>query len=361
MASRSVRRAIRAVRSTQYSVPSTRHERRLESNHTVTSVATRPASGRPAHPLAFGPWRPTRRLPSGGPLALFRAAAAGERGPGCYVVKSGVPGDVVAVAMLRREAIVAAEVGCPHLVSVVASQAECATPYIVQPYLDGVTLRQLMQWGAERGFVISLPLALSVCRQVAAALAALHEVGWLHGQVRPEHIILSPRGHGTLIDLTQSRRLGTAECVVDVSNGRWPVYASPEIFLARKQFTAAADVYSLGVMLFEVLCGQSPFSGCPRKLAHSHRSDRPPDVRRWRADAPKEVSELLWRMLAKEPLRRPSAEQVVRWLAEMEIEELRGAGVLACRRLVSADRNVCPTKRAAAGGGRPDRARPSGA
>jgi serine/threonine protein kinase len=322
MASRSVRRAIRAVRSTQYSVPSTRHERRLESNHTVTSVATRPASGRPAHPLAFGPWRLTRRLPSGGPLALFRAAAVSDRGPGCYVVKSAVPGDVIAGAMLRRESVVAADVDCPHLVSVVATQAECATPYIVQPYLDGVTLRRLMQWSAEHGAAISLQLALSVCRQVTAALAAMHEAGWLHGQVLPEHVIVSPRGHATLIDLTQSRHLQSAECVPDGSGERWPVYASPEIFLARKQFTPAADVYSLGVMLFEMLSGRPPFFGSPQELAAHHRSDRPPDVRRWRPDASKEVSELVMRTLAKEPLRRPSAEQVVRWLAEMEIEEL---------------------------------------
>jgi serine/threonine protein kinase len=226
---------------------------------------------------------------------------------------------MVAAAMLRREAAVAAEVACPHLVSVVANEGAGAAPYIVQPYLEGVTLRRLMQWRAERGAASSVPLALSVCRQIATALAAMHEAGWLHGQVRPEHVIVSPRGHATLIDLTHARRLGSAECTVDGNGPHRPTYAAPETFLARAQLTAAADFYSLGIVLFEVLAGQPPFAGSARDVASAQRFQRPPELRRWRPDAPSEVSELICRLLAKEPLRRPGAERAVRWLAELEI------------------------------------------
>lgn len=286
-------------------------------------------------------WRLTRRLPCSGRLQLFRAAASGDLGPGCYVAKLAARSDSIGAAMLRREAAVAAEVTCPYLVSVVASQTDHATPHIVETYLDGVTLRRLIQWRADRGDAISMPLTLSVCRQIAAALAAMHRAGWLHGQVRPEHVIISPQGHATVIDLTEARRLMSVECMVAAGCIGSPIYAAPEMFSAGRQLTAAADLYSLGVLLFEALVGQPPFVGeSLREFATLHRSERPPDLRRWRPDASMEVSELLWRMLAKEPLRRPSAEQAVRWLAELEIEELRTA---------------------AAAGGRQGRGRPSGA
>jgi serine/threonine-protein kinase len=236
--------------------------------------------------------------------------------------------------MLRRETLVTAEVNCSHLASVVANEPSEAAPHIVLPYLEGIALRRLTRWCVERDVVkpVSVGLVLSIARQIAAALAAMHEVGWLHGQVRPEHVIVSPWGHATLIDLTQARRLESAECAAgdDFIGSR--VYAAPEIFSTGRRLTTAADVYSLGILLFEALVGQPPFVGhSPREIAARHRSERPPDLRQWRPDASKEVSELVWRMLAKEPLRRPSAEQLVRWLAELEIAELASNPSLTLR------------------------------
>jgi serine/threonine protein kinase len=76
-------------------------------------------------------------------------------------------------------------------------------------------------------------------------------------------------------------------------------------------------------MLFEVLTGQPPFVGRDaRQVLAMHRSAAPPELRRLRPDASLECSLLVRRMLAKEPLRRPSDEELVRWLAEIEIAEL---------------------------------------
>jgi len=223
--------------------------------------------------------------------------------------------------MLQRETVVAAEVNCQHLAMVVDSQTQRHPLHAVLPYFEGVTLRRLVQWRAQRGGAAPVRFCLSVVRQIAAAVKAMHTSGWLHGQVWPEHVIISPRGHATLIDLTQARRLGSAECRADASGETWPIYAAPEMFSAGRQLTGAADVYSLGVLLFELLVGHPPFDGSPGEVAALHRLTRPPELRRWRSDTSTAMSELVWRMLAKEPLRRPSGEQVVRWLAELEIEE----------------------------------------
>lgn len=229
-------------------------------------------------------------------------------------------------ALLKREAAVATEVGHAELVSVLAWDWFACEPHLVLPYLDGITLRRLLdrrlQSALSPGAGPALSRALSIVRQVAAALGALHSAGWLHGQVGPRHVIVSPQGHATLIDLTKCRRLASGECEMDGLLPAAPEYAAPEMF-SRSRLTAVADVYSLGVLLFEAIAGRLPFAAkSPQGWAAAHRREAPPDVRAIRPDASLEVREVLRRMLAKEPLRRPTAEQVVNWLAELEIEEL---------------------------------------
>jgi serine/threonine-protein kinase len=253
-------------------------------------------------------------------LALYRAAAEGDRGPGCYVLKTPGHSDTlsdVARALLRREAMVAAAVNHANLVSVVATHLDDSRSYLVLPYLEGVALRRL---ALAR---LSVTFALGIARQVAGALALLHDRGWLHGQVRPEHVIVSPPGHATLIDLTEARHLESYECEV----GEWlaaaPICAAPEMNVRHSRVSAAADIYALGVLLYEMIAGRPPFiARSPRDLLRCHLREAPPEIGHFRRDAPREVNELLQRMLAKEPLRRPSGIQVGRWLAELEIHAL---------------------------------------
>jgi len=277
------------------------------------------SNARPAQTL--GAWRLTRRLASDGRLLVYRAAAAGDLGPGSYVLKAlrqTEPRDEIARTLLEREAIVAAEVNQPHLASVVAASFAGTPAHLVLPYLEGITLRRLL----AASDALSVSFALAITRQVASAMAALHAAGWLHNQIRPEHVVVSPQGHATLIDLTGARKLETSECD---SQGIVPPalpYAAPEIF-SRFRLTAAADTYALGVLLFEAIAGRPPFiEGSLSRLAAAHRKQAPPDVRDARPYISSDVAELVRRMLAKEPLRRPSDDQLVRWLAELEVEEL---------------------------------------
>jgi len=169
---------------------------------------------------------------------------------------------------------------------------------------------------------LPVSFALALIRQIAATLAALHAAGWLHSQVWPRHVTISPQAHATLIDLTRCRRLDCGECDLDGTFPAVPDYAPPETF-SRRRISAAVDIYSLGVILFEAIVGRRPFAASsPAGWATAHRREAPPDVRSIRATASLEVSELLRRMLAKEPMRRPTADQLVHWLAELEIEEL---------------------------------------
>src|SRR4051794_27815275 len=154
----------------------------------------------------------TRRVHGGGALELFRAAASGDLGPGGYILKrTSVRGrsPEIAAAMLQREATVAATVEHPNLNCILAAHLDAPRPHLLLPFRDGLSLRQFLDSSNGR---FSVSRALNLARQVAQALAAMHAAGWLHGQLRPEHVLLSPQAHVVVIDLTLARRLDTHEC-----------------------------------------------------------------------------------------------------------------------------------------------------
>jgi len=277
------------------------------------------------------PWFLTRRLHCAGKLALFRASANTDRGPGCYLLKtlkSETARGHFERALLRREAAVASTVKHPNLICILAADHDAPRPYSLLPYREGVSLRNLLQQLAPRGTysppaLLSIPRVLGIARQTAEALAAMHHAGWLHGQVRPEHVVLSPQGHATLIDLTMARRLESLECEFKESHLLAAVYSPPEMSMTRQPISLMADTYSLGIVLHEALTGQPPFTeSSPRKLLARHQTEAPPDIRQLRPGIALEVVKLLRLMLAKDPSRRPTDSQLLRWLAELEIASL---------------------------------------
>ena len=272
----------------------------------------------------LGSWRLTQIVHRSAHAALFRARPQeASDGAGCYLVKAPtLRGEAQGIgrAMLAREARVGQSVSHPNLAAVLASHWGGDKPHLVRPYLEGLTLRELL---AHLHQPMPIASALWIARQVAEALRTLHQSGWLHGQVRPEHVIVSPQGHATLIDFALSRKLETAECAADAWRAESLVYAPPEALTARGRLTAASDAYCLGLLQFELLTGRLPFDAAdPARLAQMHRSQAPLDVRGLRAGAPPELSQFLRLMLAKEPLRRPTGDELVRWLTELEIAAL---------------------------------------
>jgi serine/threonine protein kinase len=295
------------------------HARQSQLSHAVL----------PSPPTPSCPWRLTRRLTTAGRLTLFRAAAANELGPGCYVLRTAATADdTIARAMLQREHLVSSEVSHARLNSVLVADFAAPHPVLILPYLEGISLRRLIASSSTAPRRLPTAFILLFVRQIAEALVAMHAAGWLHGQVLPEHIIVSPHAHATLIDLTLARRLGTDECDASqipnvTTDNRCAMYAAPESFSSRHRLTTAADVYSLGILLFELLAGDPPFPAkSSRELAICHQRQAPPNLRQMRPGLSHDVAELVRRMLAKEPLRRPSDDQLIRWLAELEIAEL---------------------------------------
>lgn len=288
-------------------------------NHVGLRLKTIEPGARVAPP-SIGPWELVRQVHEGAmfkvhqvrPLERDVASTAG------YALKELLPRwDHVpaAIELLAVEALVGRAVSNAHLVAILSNQLAEAPRYVVMPWLQGETLAAIVKRGRLR-----VPVALWIVRQVAEALAALHTAGWLHGDVKPENIMVSPRGHATLLDLGFARRTGERVTAIDDCLRFTAAYAAPEL-TATQGPDERSDLYSLGVTLFEALTGHPPFFS-PRvdELLRMHREERPREVKMLAADVPSEVSKLVQQLLAKDPLRRPhSARELADTLIDLEI------------------------------------------
>ncbi|MCC6492380.1 MAG: serine/threonine protein kinase [Pirellulales bacterium] len=277
----------------------------------------------------IGPWQLVRLINESelARVYLARPAEGADDAPDSYVLKvlrKEWWRDPHAIEMQRRAAWVGRKVSHPHLLPVLSAGVEQPPFYTVSPKLEGRSLARILE--QQR----SLPLALTlwIARQVAEALDALHTTArMIHSDVKPANIVVGPDGHATLVDLGFVHTPGESR--------HWsqrPVYGTlnylaPETLTSALAASPQSDVYSLGVTLYEVLCGALPFVGRDAEhLLRLHREAKPECVRARRPDTPKGVASLVHRMLAKDPLRRPeTAAAVAEELVRLEIESFASA------------------------------------
>lgn len=272
----------------------------------------------------LGPWQLVKLLGEGNLTRVYqsRPVDAPSSQPAAYVVKllrKEWWRDPQAIDVQRREAWVGSQVSHPNLVPVLSASVKQPPFYLVMPKLDGVNLAQIL---TEQGR-LDVPVALWIARQTADALAALFDAtGMIHSDVKPANILVSPTGHATLLDFgfAQAPSEGWHWSTRPVAGTL--AYIAPEMVTSALAADPRADVYSLGVTLYEMLAGRPPFdSDDPGELAALQRETKPADVRTHRPDLPEAVAALLHSMLAKDPLRRPdTARELARQLVRLEID-----------------------------------------
>ncbi len=290
----------------------------------------------PRPPLA-GRYHLQRTLGSGASATVWLAFdTVLERRVAVKILAHGRDDQPDKLERFRREARALAQLGHPHIVTVIDTGEEAGTPFIVLEYVAGETLKARIR----RAGRLPVDEAIAYAIEVARALAAAHERGIVHRDVKSQNILLDPDGGAKLTDfgiarsgedsaLTQGGRvLGTTD------------YVSPEQALGH-EVTGQSDLYSLGIVLYEALTGTVPFAGSTQlAVASMHVRAQIPDIQRARPEVSATLAAVLDRVTAKRIERRyPDARSFTRELERaLAIETARsgdatGAAIAVLRTL----------------------------
>jgi serine/threonine-protein kinase len=260
---------------------------------------------------------------------VFRArlAEAGSRNVASYALKILRPEfakNPRAVELMAREAEVGTKVAHPHLIPIFSSTLNRPPYYVVMPWLEGATLERRLTGGK----IFDVPTALWIIRQTAEALSALDRAGWMHGDVKPGNLMISPAGHVTLLDLNFVRRHEESGAAVDRCILGTFYYIAPELLTSAIRADIRSDIYSLGVVFYEMLAGRRPFEAEDMAdLAALHLHAAPPDIKETAPHVPDGVKQLVRRMIAKDPDRRPQTpDELIGELLRLEIETFTERG-----------------------------------
>lgn len=216
----------------------------------------------------------------------------------------------ISVERFRREILLAAQLQHPHVVPVLTAGDVGGIPWFTMPYVEGQSLRQRVAGGP-----LGIGEVVSTLRDVARALAYAHARGIVHRDIKPDNVLLSS-GSATVTDfgiakaISAARKgdaaIGATLTQVGTSIGT-PTYMSPEQALGDPNTDHRADLYSFGVLAYELLAGHPPFQAeAPARMLAAHMGETPRDVREVRADCPAPLADLVMACLAKDPGERPS-------------------------------------------------------
>jgi beta-lactam-binding protein with PASTA domain/tRNA A-37 threonylcarbamoyl transferase component Bud32 len=270
--------------------------------------------------LFDGRYRIVRKLGTGGMANVYLAEdeVLGRR-VAIKILNDRHAGDDQFVERFRREAKNAASLSHPNIVSIYDRGEAEGTYYIAMEYLDGRSLKELI---VARG-PAPVNVAIDYARQILAAIRFAHRHGIVHRDIKPHNVLVDAEGRLKVTDFGIARA-GTSQMTEAGSIIGTAQYLSPEQAKGAP-VDQTSDLYSVGVVLYELLTGVVPFSGdTPVEIAMKHLSSTPESPSAKRAEIPRELDMVVLRALAKDPADRyQSAEEMDADLARVA----RGAAI----------------------------------
>ncbi len=256
------------------------------------------------------------RLGSGGMAVVYRARDLMlERYVAIKILRENYSADTEFRQRFHQEAKAAANLSHPNIITIHDFGFDSGRLFIIMEYVPGTDLKTMLQ---RRG-KIPVDETINLMVQACAGIGYAHRAGLIHCDIKPHNFIITPDKRLKVTDFGIARALASIqpEEKTDVVWGS-PQYFSPEQ-AAGNAPSPASDVYSLGVVMYEMLTGQLPFNAASAtELAKLHRMALPPSIHRFNPAVPRSLEQILIKVLSKEPSTRyRTADQLGRVLVHL--------------------------------------------
>lgn len=253
----------------------------------------------------LGPYRIRELLGQGGMASVYKALTPNHQWVALKVLPPVLAQDPNFKERFKREAAAAQSLDHANIVRVYEASEVAGLSIMVMEYVDGGTLKDLLDQGAP-----DLIFSAKLLGQLAAGLQYAHDRNIIHRDVKPSNVLIGGRGAVKLTDFGLAKvisedsglSMSLTRAGANMGTAR---YMSPEQVLNPATVDARTDVYSLGVILFEMLCGSTPYdSTTPTSLMYMHVNDPVPAIRQFVPSTPEIIERILYKALAKTPAAR---------------------------------------------------------
>jgi len=281
----------------------------------------------------IGGYKIVEHLASGGMAEIYLATKTGSTGFHKELVvkllQSRFADNPDVVRMFRDEARIGAKLNHPNIVDVYDAGDQQGVHFIAMEHIDGRTLTELVRRGLQIAHPLPRNLAAEICGQVAEALSYMHDdvgrdgeiLSVVHRDISPTNIIITDRGHTKVIDFGIATDLGDKKEESEARPGKY-AYMSPEQVMGR-QLDGRSDVFSLGIMLYEITLGKRLYRGKPQVVMKRIVEDRVRPPTFIEKDYPPALELIVMRALEKDPSARYAhagllARDLAKYLSEQD-------------------------------------------
>ncbi len=275
----------------------------------------------------LGKYKILEPLGQGGMAQVYRAYHPGlDRYLAIKVLRQDLPEEEGFLERFRHEARAVSRLRHPNIVQVLDFDTQGETAYMVMELLEGDTLRARLAKYRAAGQTMPLPEALHILQDALRGLEYAHAEGIIHRDIKPANLMLTGRGQTVLTDFGIAHILGITQYTLSGALLGTLSYMPPEQGLTG-QSDPRSDLYSLGIVLYEMLVGKPPFAAeTPFALMLQHLQSPPPLPSALGVSLPAGLEQILLSLLAKDPAQRPpNAEEVQKALQKLDVSPSRPA------------------------------------